>query len=213
MAGVEDNELSVFDRISLAVALAGGGNVPHPLGVVDRVGLTVRTTWMNTHPSSSRAGLAHRRTPSSTSDMEQLAAPEGSRLQCRHFLAPFFVHIHEDVDFALFLLGEPEAKAFRAPRFQLCRILLKCATHGPSTSGQRARNRKIKKNNHTPGGLKIHQSTWPLIYGEGHEMKPAAAAIAIGLATLPLTRASFAQTADDHIFRPHQERIFSGGEE
>ena len=37
-------------------------------------------------------------------------------------------------------------------------------------------------------------------------MKPAAAAIAIGLATLPLTRVSFAQTADD-IFRRAQERF------
>jgi hypothetical protein len=54
--------------------------------------------------------------------------------------------------------------------------------------------------------LKIYRSTSPLIYGEGHEMKPAAAAIAIGLATLPLTRASFAQTADD-IFRRAQERF------
>ena len=37
-------------------------------------------------------------------------------------------------------------------------------------------------------------------------MKPAAAAITIGLATLPLTRLSFAQTADD-IFRRAQERF------
>ena len=74
-----------------------------------------------------------------------------------------------------------------------------------SISGQRARNR-IKKNNHAQGGLKIYQSTSRLIYGEGHEMKPAATAIAIGLATLPLTRVSFAQTADD-IFRRAQERF------
>jgi hypothetical protein len=38
------------------------------------------------------------------------------------------------------------------------------------------------------------------------KMKPTAAAIAIGLATLPLTRVSFAQTSDD-IFRRAQERF------
>jgi hypothetical protein len=67
------------------------------------------------------------------------------------------------------------------------------------------RNR-IKKSNPAQGCLKIYRRTSRLIYGEGHEMKATTAAIAIGLATLLLTCASFAQTVDD-IFRRAQERF------
>jgi hypothetical protein len=103
-----------------------------------------------------------------------------------------------------FLLGNFRRKAFRARRFWLAasaRNVPPIVEH----PGQRAHNR-IKKNNHAQGCSKICRSASRLIYGEGHEMKPAATAVAIGLATLPLTGVSFAQTADD-IFRRAQERL------
>jgi hypothetical protein len=87
--------------------------------------------------------------------------------------------------------------------FLACHIRPKCATQGEHIRSRGAQsNQEEQPRTRSFENISKHASSTVM----GMKMKTTAAAIAIGLATLPLTRLSFAQTADD-IFRRAQERF------